>query len=655
MSQRALDADELVRELESLGRDERRIGQWAERVRMGGPLPPAATSRLCRALIDLGADDYVGRILELCDLTALTSADAMRLRAVTRALEGDSSRPKLRVWVTGTATLDGLGVALEVALTCRGYVAEVRVGGFGQMHLDLRNPQGPAAQFGPDFVVLGYDVAGLTPELVQPRRRLSDIEGSVREGIGRLASSLAEWRRHSSASVLLHTVTGESLWRVGFHDCRHHAGAMATQAMLNRALADVCEQVSGTCMIDLAELAGQMGRRFRDDRRRFYGRYPASADGMAAWGVLAADCIHVAKRGPRKVVVCDLDDTLWGGICGDVGPRNVQVGAEFPGNAYLEFQRTLLDLKSQGILLAVCSKNDPQTALEVFRSCRQMALTLDDLAAYRIGWEPKPRMIAELAEELNLGLSPFVFLDDSPQERAAVRQALPEVLVPELPADVVDRPAFVRGIRELWPVSLTESDLKRSQLYQAQRQRENLRSASTSQADFLRSLGQVLTVGPVREEGFARAAQMHVRTNQFNVTTRRYDEAALRRMCSQGAMLYAGAVRDLFGDQGVVVVALVVPEGRNWRLDTFLMSCRVMGRQVETAFMKYLVEQARQRGVQTLEGEFIPTERNGPAAGVYAALGFRGPIPAGPDGAHRWVLEVETAALPDCMVEVQEA
>jgi len=646
-----VNTEALLSELQSL--EAGHIESWVARLCMGGPLPPGTVAAICAALRERGAGQHVGRMLQLCDLQALTSVDALRLRTLARAVETDAGRPKLRVWVTGAVTLDALATGLEAALLCRGYLPEVKLGGFGQLHMDLRDAEGPAARFQPDFVVVGYDVAGLAPELVQARRNLSDPAGSIRAGVGRLADSLTEWRRHSNAGVVLHTVTSDSLWRVGFHDYRHPGGAAATQAAINRALAELCGEISGVYLIDVAELAGQMGARFRDERRRLYGRYPASADAMTAWGVLAADCIHVVRHGPRKVVVCDLDDTMWGGICGEVGPANVQVGPEFPGNAYLEFQRALLDLKSQGILLALCSKNDPETALEVFRSCGRMALRLDDVAAYRIGWQPKPRLIAELAEELNLGLSSFVFLDDSPQERAAVRQALPEVLVPELPADVVERPAFVRSLRELWPVTLTESDWNRAQVYQAQRERERLRSGSASLADFLRSLGQVLTVGPVREDGFARVAQMHQRTNQFNMTTRRYDEAALRRMCAEGAALFAGSVRDVFGDQGVTVAALVIPEGAKWRIDTFLMSCRVMGRQVETAFMGYIVEQARRQGVRTIEGEFIPSERNKPAAEVYARLGFAGPFPM-PGGGQRWELDVETAVLPDVPVEVSE-
>ncbi|MCP4594846.1 MAG: HAD-IIIC family phosphatase [bacterium] len=626
-----------------------------EELEMSAPVDPKLAAELGEALVGAGAAPLTHRVLRHCGLESAHSPDVLRVRRACWSTPPSEDHPRLRGWVTGTVTPGPLVPALEVGLLRRGFAPKVACGGFGMLHQDLRDPQGDAVAHAPDFVVMMYDLAGLAPELAQPRRDLSNWSEHVRTGVERLAESMRAWRSRSSATMLLHTLTAEGLPGEGLFNRRRAAGAAAIVAGLNEALAELCDDIDGAYLLDVEGLAAEMGSAaFCDDRRRLFGRFAASADGLSAWGVLAADSLHAIVRGPRKVVVCDLDDTMWGGIVGELGPRGVAVGPDYPGNLFLEFQKLLLDLKAQGVLLALCSKNDPEVGLGPFRDHPSMVLRLGDVAAYRIGWGPKPQAIVELADELNLGLDSFVFLDDSAHERAAVRRALPEVLVPELPADPVDRPRFVRQVRELWPVGLTDTDLRRSEMYQGQARRRRLQADCNGLESFLRSLKQVLTVGPAAEEHWARAAQMHLRTNQFNMTTRRHDEAALRRICAGGGRLFTGALDDRIGDQGVVIVALVIPEERSWRLDTLLMSCRVMGRQVENAMMGYLVGEARRQGIDGIVGEFIPSERNGPAGRFFESMGFDGPEERGQTpGAQWWTLEVAKAELPVGLVEVR--
>jgi FkbH-like protein len=625
-----------------------------DRLQMGGGLAPSVVALICQAMQKAGVGEGIPRVLRLCDLSHVSAKDVMRLRRFWTAGLPESW-PAVRVWIAGAVTLDPVAPAMELGLVRHGLRPIVKTGKFGLLHQDLRDPAGEASQFKPDVVLAGYDVGSLTPEFTAPRRDLRAVAEAISAGIGRLGDSLQAWRRTSSAPVLLHTVESDALRRCGFADLRCAEGATAVETSLNAALARLCESIDGAHLLDLRDLFAGLGSLCRDDRRRFFGRFPYSIDALTQWGLLGADAVGTLQRGPRKVVVCDLDGTMWGGIVGDVGPMAVEVGPDHPGNAFLEFQQALLDLTAQGILLAVCSKNDPQTALAVFKDHPHMACRIDDVAACRIGWDAKPKLIQELAGELNLGLDSFVFLDDSPQERAAVRAALPMVLVPELPEDPVDRPRFIRSIRELWPLVLTESDRQRTQMYQAQKRSAELKASAGDNVEaFLQSLGQVLTVRPVGDGDWSRVAQMHVRTNQFNVTTRRHDETALRRMVDAGASVFVGSLQDCFGDQGIVITAVLVPEGDRWRIDTFLMSCRVVGRQVEAAFMRYLVGQARMRGIAWLDGEFIPTERNGPSAKLFESLGFA-PAPSrnGESNTKWWELEVTKADIQASMVEIR--
>lgn len=600
--------------------NEGRLSRAMDRLRVAGTLQTDAATVLAVKLQAAGRADLTQQILGLIDADSLEPGHLSRLKPTLDRLEGGTL---LKLWLTGNVTLAPMVPGLDFGLKRAGFLPQITLGQFGQMHQDLRMPDQGAAACYPDYVILGYDVTAVAPALAAARPQADKVVDSIQAGLDQLGGSIAAWRRHAAGGIILHTLPMAGLPIQGFADRRALDGAAAIQEAINAGLAQIAGATDGVYLLDLARLEASLGTgRFRDERRRFYGRFGASALAMLHWGIEAANLIVAIRKGPRKVLVCDCDDTLWGGIVGEVGPSHVQVGAEWPGNAFAAFQRTLLHCRDQGVLLALCSKNDPEPVAEVLANHPGMVLRTEDIVAQRVGWQPKPQYIRELADELNLGLSAFVFLDDSRQERAAVRLALPEVLVPELPADPVHRPAFLSDLRALWPVSVTESDRQRTALYQAQRQRRTLQASAGSVEEYLRSLGQVLCVQPIAEHEWTRVAQMFKRTNQFNTTTRRYDENVLRHHCRQGALIYTGSLRDLFGDQGLVITALIQPAESTWRIVALLMSCRAIGRQVEQAFARYLLSEAAGHGIKTIEAAFIPTDRNGPAAEVFGQLGF---------------------------------
>ncbi len=289
----------------------------------------------------------------------------------------------------------------------------------------------------------------------------------------------------------------------------------------------------------------------------------------------------------------------------------------------MDFQRELLDLQRQGILLAICSKNNEPEALEVLRTHPSMLIREEQLAAYRVNWEDKATNIRSLAGELNIGLDHMLLIDDSPHERAWVREQIPELRIPELPADPSMYANWVGSLPSLVVLQQTREDAQRTRQYQESRSREAYRGSSGSLQDFLRGLGLRVEIAPVDDDSLSRVVQLLAKTNQFNLTTRRYDEATIRRQVAAGSWkVYTMRVADRFGDFGLTGIAIAVPGSDTWHLDSFLLSCRVIGKSVETALLARIADDARGAGASSLTAEFIDSGRNQVASTFLANHGF---------------------------------
>ncbi len=403
--------------------------------------------------------------------------------------------------------------------------------------------------------------------------------------------------------------------------------------------------------VDLEQIAGMAGRaRFYDPRNYHWTRQPFSDAGVVLLGRHLWAGIRAVTSGPKKVLVLDLDNTLWGGIVGEVGALNVQLGDSPDGAAYRAFQEYLRQLARRGVVLAVCSKNNPADAREPFEQHPDMVLRFADFAAFEASWDPKPTAIRRIAQTLRLGLDSFVFFDDSPAEREQVRQALPEVEVVEVPSDPAE---YVRALEEgLWFETnlLTLDDQQRGTQYQAEQQRRAAQADAAGLPEFLTSLDMRATVRPIDEPDMQRVVQLLGKTNQFNLTTRRHTAEDVRRLLAQdGALGLTVRLTDRFGDYGLIALVLALPEDRApceaLRIDTWLMSCRAIGRTVEEYVCNALVAQARRRGYRRLFGEYIPTAKNGLVADLYPRLGFV-PAPQTSAGVQRFVLDLTAEREP---------
>jgi FkbH-like protein len=450
---------------------------------------------------------------------------------------------------------------------------------------------------------------------------------------------------------------------MGYHLSTMH-GDVSVVRKANEVLRK--ELPAGAFFVPLDALSGVEGRRsFYDDRSRFWTRQPFSERGLVMLGASIAAGVQALLSGPRKVLALDLDNTLWGGVVGEVGPQGLIVGGSPEGEAFLAFQRYLKSLAARGVVLAVCSKNNPEDAREPFRSNSEFALGLDDFAAFEANWNPKVESLRRIADTLRVGLDSFVFFDDNASEREHVRQAFPEVLVVDPPDDPS---RFIRALEDslaFESLALTTEDGLRQAQYVAEGQRRTAAERATSLEDFLRSLDMRGAVREINDTELPRVVQLLGKTNQFNLTTRRHSADDVRRLLAgAGAIGLTLRMRDRFGDHGLVGLVIAVPDGTSTesehalRVDSLLLSCRVIGRTAEHLLVGRLIELARLRGYTTLVGEFAPTAKNVLVRDLWPRMGF---VPATSNhlddcGAviERFSLQLAGAAIPTSFVEIDD-
>lgn len=349
----------------------------------------------------------------------------------------------------------------------------------------------------------------------------------------------------------------------------------------------------------------------------------------------------------RKCVVLDLDNTLWGGIIGDDGLEGIQIGALGIGKAFTHFQKWLKELGRRGIILAVCSKNNEETAREPFLRHSEMVLRLDDIAVFVANWESKADNIARIRETLNIGYDSMIFLDDNPAERDIVRRHLPEVCVPELPEDPACYLPFLIAGNYFETTSHSSGDADRTRQYQEEFQRQELSRSVTDMDEFLRSLRMKAEVRPFHEEDVERIAQLTQRSNQFNLRTVRYTSADIRRISEDPTcQTFSVQLSDAFGNYGLISVVIVrCSDDQTAEIDTWIMSCRVLKRTVEALLMNEIVERLRGCGITTLTGEYIPTAKNSLVERLLPGLGMT------PEGDNRYRLDMQAHTILKTLIE----
>lgn len=553
---------------------------------------------------------------------------AANVRFALRVFEpGADALPIVRLALLSTFTIDPLVPVLRALGLAHGLSIETRVSPYDQIEAELLDPEGALWAFAPDVLAIAADGEDLAPDLYAGYLGLSARAGgeSLHEAVvARVDGWLAAARTHGDLPVLLHGLRPVAWPALGALDATRADGQRAAIARLDAAIAERARAYGSVFVVDIATLAARIGlERFSDSRLFHLARMRLAPQALPALARTYVTLLRAMRGLQRKLLVLDLDDTLWGGVLGEVGAAGISLGDTLPGSAHRDLQAAALELHERGVLLAIASKNEEADALAVLDTHPEMRIRRDHVAAWRIGWSDKASSIRELAEELGLSLEQTVFLDDNPAERAWVRSQLPEVAVPELPEEVTAWGPLLRSLRDFDGVTWTAEDRSRTRMYREEAGRRELRGRTATLEEFYAGLEMEAAIGPVRDSDIARVAQLTQRTNQFNLTTRRHDEASLRALRARpDAAVYGLRLRDRFGDSGLVGAAIVLREAGDAALDTFLLSCRVLGRTVESAFLAWIAGVERRAGARALRAWFRPTARNAPAADFLPKSGF---------------------------------
>jgi FkbH-like protein len=569
--------------------------------------------------------------------------------------QGIATKP-VKLALLGSATVDHLLPALRVAALRRGLWVPVYIADYNQYMGDICNARSKLHQFAPNVVLFSFDAphlfgafdpgsqnaeagTGVDPLLT----KLRDLWRSVKESFG--CSVIQQ-----SVIPLAPNLFGNNEHRLGTSQlCLSYAFNEKLRPLADQEEVDILS-VDHRVMIDGIDA-------WHNPVLWHGAKQEISPVASMMYGDLVARLLAAQQGRSYKCMVLDLDNTLWGGVIGDDGLEGITLGqGSTVGEAFLSVQQFALDLAKRGVILAVCSKNDPANALAAFEQHPEMLLRRSDISCFVANWNDKASNLRAIARQLNIGIDSLVFVDDNAAERDLIRRELPMVAVPELPGDPALYTRCISDAGYFESIKVTEEDLARTANYRADQQREILKEAATDLDGYLKNLRMELQWGPVDRTTLPRVVQLINKTNQFNLTTRRYTQAEVESFSREkGTMALYFRLLDRFGDNGIIAVVIgMISSSRDVLIDTWLMSCRVLGRTVEQAVLNVMCSEASRLGAVRLIGEYRPTKKNNLVRDHYSMLGFK-TLQSGPDDFARSYLSLDNFKPRTTHIEITGA
>jgi FkbH-like protein len=548
----------------------------------------------------------------------------------------------MKLGLCGNISLECLAAELDRSMP----EATIVVGRSGGFKAELSAPFGDFTTL--DICIIALDWRDLAPALycfawgddaVAVTSGFRDLCGGIKEAIGK-------FRAVSTAKVLVFSPVSESRGPAGFINRLLQPSPSELSAACQNIFNEMCRSVSDVYPVDVEELSALTGKDHAfDPVSRFHTQQPfSSAMTRAIAGHISALCVQFAKY-PLKCMVLDCDDTLWGGIVGESGAENIVLSDKGPGLAYRCFQQEIVRLHKQGMILAVCSKNNTCDVLEVMEKHPHMLIRPSMISCFRINWDDKPKNMLQISAELNIGLGALMFVDDSPSERGMMTAALPEVTVLDLPADPAYFGEALSKCTRFWPLQLTKDDSVKGAFFLQEKNRRESRELSANLEEYLvkSEISVAISRTGVDDPSLPRIAQLFNKTNQFNLTTQRMSETELSAsMRDPHNALFALSMKDIYGDYGIIAAALV----KGNTIDSFLLSCRAFGKRVENAFAVYLLQFLKENGRALAFGRYVQSQRNSMTREFYPDLGFVPEKTIGDETRWRYNLETPLPASP---------
>ena len=542
------------------------------------------------------------------------------------ASRGLTANAPMKIGVLRNFTIEPLMQVVEVELALDGIDAHICPGNFDSIATDALDSDGALARFNPDVIIMALWLEGISPQIVNrfPSLTTAQVNAETARVIDSVTQFLAGIRTFSKVPVLLNNYPLPERPALGILDAQREDAQTETYLLLNRNLRRVAREMGDVFIVDYLSRIASVGSVAGFDEKSWrLRRSPLGRPALISIGQEYAAFLRAIRGKVRKCVVVDCDNTLWGGIVGEDGREALQMRDGHPGSAYRRFQQELLNLYDRGTLLALCSKNNESDVLDVLRSHPDMLLKETHIAAHRINWDDKVSNLRAIAEELNISTDALVFVDDSPFECALVREQLPEVAVIELKTPNGDLVSTLARRGYFDSLVLSNDDKLRTAHFRAETERRKLLSSAPTVEEFLRSLEMVAEVGLATKDSIPRVAQLTQKTNQFNLTTHRYTEEDIRRFVADaGSDVLHIRLRDNVADLGIVAAAVLRTSGTTAEIDTFLISCRALGRGVELVMLQELRRRATEQGCNMIRGIYIPTAKNQQVADFYIRMGF---------------------------------
>ncbi len=548
---------------------------------------------------------------------SLTLLEAQKLQRHINGL--GASTHNVRLGFIHTYTSDLLNPWLEFHASIHDIDLDIYHAPYGMNVFEAQAGSG-LVQHNPDLTVFMLQREDLHPLIKQPVTGLSvEQQRSLKDdAVANVIKILKAFRHALHGRMVVTILPSRFSAETGMYDLQSEFSEVDWWSNVKKEISrQIDETLDSTAYMDLDSLLASVGRQQFFDLRYWYTtRYPFAAQAANLFARQLVSVVEVICKPKAKVIILDADNTMWGGVIGEDGINGIALGPDYPGNAFMDFQRRILDFKERGFILAICSKNNHQDVIEVLQNHPHQVLREDMFSALKINWEPKHINIQAIAKELNLGLDSFIFVDDSDYECGMVRKELPQVHVVQTPKKAVDIPYCLDNISRLEILSLTQEDKNKTQLYAQERQRKALQSKVSDGGgdieEYLHSLQMEMSIELNAEHWVERLAQLTQKTNQFNLTTRRYSEQQVQEYISSNNWLVASfSLADAFGDSGVVGLLLIELQGPDAaRIDTLLMSCRVIGRKAESAFLETVLTSLQQQGISLVRAEYIPTMKN---------------------------------------------